>query len=140
VGQFDDDRRKRELGVGEHHEDDPAKSGDGKAKTVIQTQKKKKKGFEPQQDLHALEDSVDPLVAVAPLLDLGLPPKSSLMGEIGESSTSPFPSSLSDPMIDNARLLFLLVLFSVRCLALAVFFPRRALGKRSIGGQCVVGE
>jgi hypothetical protein len=34
---------ERELGVGEHHEDDPAESGDGKAKTVIQTQKKKKK-------------------------------------------------------------------------------------------------
>jgi hypothetical protein len=92
----------------------------------------KKKLFET---LHALEGSASP----ATLLDLGLPPKSSLIGVTGESSSALSPPSLSDPVTDNARLL-LLLRFSPICLALAVFLLRRALGNKSFGGQWGAGE
>ena len=85
---------------------------------------------------HALEGSAIP----APLLDLGLPPKSSLMGDSGESSSALSPPSLSDPLIDSARFLLFLLRFSPIRLALAVFLPRRALGNKSLGGQLGAGE
>jgi hypothetical protein len=125
---------------------DPTKAGreilvikerKGTAKTAKQTPGgRKKRLFGPQHADHALEDSVGALVAIGPLLDLGLPPKSSLIGDTGVSSSNLFPPSLSDPLIDSARFLLVLLFFSPTCcLALATFLPRRALGKRSLGGQ-----